>query len=444
MPDTLAAKIRAKHPGAYDDMDDAKLEAAVTAKFPGIYDDIPRSTLPTRPVSAEDFMTPEDIANRDNGSSIAGDMARGFGKRALGSIVGLGEMAAAGGMIPGVSPAQADLFNPVMRHPFFRKADEFTAPKNEAETVGGRMELAAELAPGAIGLVKAAPGLARGAVSLAKQAGGIGPAVFDAATHLVPGGGYIRGARRLLAAALEKGGKFAEELPKVADELKASRPAVMTGTTAEAPATISAPGGFSMPPPRPAVPVAPSPGRVVPAAPRPSVEQVAADALAEARLPPPPARVTTPPQASLPPGYTPRSTVPKPVQARQAAAEQARAPRAPRAKPTASPPPNQGPPKRAYFLKSEDEIAAAAEPIEAVTPTGSIEVADLPASWQSRVGQDLFPTTGDEAKVMTAALREEIKARGMTIGQAIAAVSRNKDIPTKLRAQMVRSLAGSK
>ena len=36
----LAERIRAKYPGAYDDMDDAALELAETRKFPGIYDDL--------------------------------------------------------------------------------------------------------------------------------------------------------------------------------------------------------------------------------------------------------------------------------------------------------------------------------------------------------------------------------------------------------------------
>lgn len=44
MPEhTLAHRIRAKHPGVYDDLSDADLEAKVTAKFPGVYDDLPRS-----------------------------------------------------------------------------------------------------------------------------------------------------------------------------------------------------------------------------------------------------------------------------------------------------------------------------------------------------------------------------------------------------------------
>lgn len=38
MPGPLAALIRAKHPGAYDDMDDASLEKAVLAKYPEYHD----------------------------------------------------------------------------------------------------------------------------------------------------------------------------------------------------------------------------------------------------------------------------------------------------------------------------------------------------------------------------------------------------------------------
>ena len=43
MPETLAQRLRAKYPGAYDDMTDQQLESAVTAKYPGVYDDIPRT-----------------------------------------------------------------------------------------------------------------------------------------------------------------------------------------------------------------------------------------------------------------------------------------------------------------------------------------------------------------------------------------------------------------
>ena len=41
---TLAAKVRTKYPGAYDDMSDQQLESAVRTKFPGVYDDMPLTT----------------------------------------------------------------------------------------------------------------------------------------------------------------------------------------------------------------------------------------------------------------------------------------------------------------------------------------------------------------------------------------------------------------
>jgi hypothetical protein len=42
-PSTLAARIRAKYPGVYDDIADIELEEKVSAKFPGVYDDVPRT-----------------------------------------------------------------------------------------------------------------------------------------------------------------------------------------------------------------------------------------------------------------------------------------------------------------------------------------------------------------------------------------------------------------
>ncbi len=48
MPETLAQKVRAKYPGAYDDLDDAALEAKVLAKHPQ-YGDLPRSKATPAP-----------------------------------------------------------------------------------------------------------------------------------------------------------------------------------------------------------------------------------------------------------------------------------------------------------------------------------------------------------------------------------------------------------
>jgi hypothetical protein len=42
-PATLAARIRAKYPGVYDDIADIELEQRVSKKFSGVYDDIPRT-----------------------------------------------------------------------------------------------------------------------------------------------------------------------------------------------------------------------------------------------------------------------------------------------------------------------------------------------------------------------------------------------------------------
>jgi hypothetical protein len=51
--DTLAAKVRAKFPGVYDDLDDATLERNVRAKFPGVYDDLPTTdAAASKPVPA--------------------------------------------------------------------------------------------------------------------------------------------------------------------------------------------------------------------------------------------------------------------------------------------------------------------------------------------------------------------------------------------------------
>ena len=52
---TLAQMVRAKYPGAYNDLSDQDLEKAVKAKYPGTYDDIPTTTkqeAPKRPDGA--------------------------------------------------------------------------------------------------------------------------------------------------------------------------------------------------------------------------------------------------------------------------------------------------------------------------------------------------------------------------------------------------------
>lgn len=150
MPDTLAQKVRAKYPGVYDDLSDADLEAKVRAKFPGVYDDIPSSakaaTQPRKPAAAEDFMAPEDIANRDMTDM---DVVKGFGKGVARSVAGLANMAAQSRMIPGLSP---ETLPPQV-------VDRFTPQySNAAQELGGNIETATEVAAPMIGGARAAIG----------------------------------------------------------------------------------------------------------------------------------------------------------------------------------------------------------------------------------------------------------------------------------------------
>lgn len=53
MPEqTLAQRVRAKHPDAYNDLSDQQLEDAVLKKYPGVYDDLPRTTQAAPPAPA--------------------------------------------------------------------------------------------------------------------------------------------------------------------------------------------------------------------------------------------------------------------------------------------------------------------------------------------------------------------------------------------------------
>lgn len=82
MPQTLAQLVRAKHPGAYDDLNDQDLESRVIAKYPGVYDDLPRTG-----------------ASDSKGQRVPGDS---FGDKIKNAASMLGSvLPAAGGMIGG-------------------------------------------------------------------------------------------------------------------------------------------------------------------------------------------------------------------------------------------------------------------------------------------------------------------------------------------------------
>ena len=81
MPDTLAQRVRAKHPGAYDDLNDQQLEQAVVAKFPGVYDDMPKTTAAVPKVSALGAI-----------GEFAGDVAGGLRSSAARTVYGGGDL----------------------------------------------------------------------------------------------------------------------------------------------------------------------------------------------------------------------------------------------------------------------------------------------------------------------------------------------------------------
>lgn len=89
----LATKIRAKYPGAYDDMDDASLEKAVLAKHPEYADLAQQKPEAAKPAE------PKGDLGRFGGYKMLGDAVMGAGKAALNhpvqSLAILGGMAAA-------------------------------------------------------------------------------------------------------------------------------------------------------------------------------------------------------------------------------------------------------------------------------------------------------------------------------------------------------------
>lgn len=139
MPETLAQKVRAKFPGAYDDLSDQQLESSVRAKFPGVYDD-----LPSTPAAHEPSMLERMSAIADSNPITAGakaalsavpDLVIGAGKR-------LAESGLRGGallrQIPGVQALDNAIGNPGVT--------VNTAPSNLTQRVGGVAEQIAEVA----------------------------------------------------------------------------------------------------------------------------------------------------------------------------------------------------------------------------------------------------------------------------------------------------------
>lgn len=293
---------------------------------------------------------------------------------------------------------------------------------------------------------------ARGAVT---AAGKVSPLALSVAEHVPVIGGPVRLVRKF--------SRLAEELDKVlGNKTEAPAPSPNAGgrlvkqkapTTEaaiadalrdfdqpEVPQSVELPPPAELPPgyePRTTVP-APSRnagGRLVRGS-QPTVEAVISDALDDLNVPEPPARITTPPPADLPPGYTPRTSVPKPKAA-------PRAPVAP--EPPVEPP--AAPPKRAYFLR--DVPAKVVE--DAVAPSDLSDLSQYPASWQPRTSQDVIPAARQtrtvasrKAAPVTAAEVDEVAsslmAQGLSPSEAMQAVMRNRQLPPELRASLMTAL----
>ncbi len=333
-----------------------------------------------QPVAGDTFA--DKIANA---AAALGHGVVGFAKGAAHTALNAVDAGMNAGVIPGAVPG--------MSHPGVDYLRDASAANGTAEKIGAGAETVAELAQpgyeagklavmgGRALATKAAP-LATAAATAIRS---VDPLVLDAASEVA---GHAIGApfgssalaRRALAFAIKAARKSA---PDAAETANAGGKLVLAQT--------------------------------------PTLAESLTDALASTRAETPMPRVTTPPQAELPAGYTPRTTVPKPRVA-------------PKAAPAAAP----EPPKRAYFLKSEADLAPAeASP----APTGTIDPAALPASWQKHIGQDLFPLTGKEGEEVAAALADELRTSGMSVGQAMMAVSKNADIPTQFRQQILKSLS---
>jgi hypothetical protein len=148
MPSELAARVRAKFPGAYDDLDDAALERAILAKYPD-YADLaqPKADFRTETLASEspNFM--------DSALSVAGDLGTGVLKGAGQTATNLGR---AVHMIPGVTSAVNALsapFFPDTAGPSadasFGAMDATLKPSNLTQSIGkGAEQLGEFFIPG--------------------------------------------------------------------------------------------------------------------------------------------------------------------------------------------------------------------------------------------------------------------------------------------------------
>jgi hypothetical protein len=160
------------------------------------------------------------------------DVGIGVAKGAGSSLAGLAELATNAGLIPGV-PSSA--FNSDMRPPIFQRAQQLTTATNTPQLIGKGAEMAAELAPAAIGLAREVPAAMRAAS---------GP-TMEIASHLPVIGKYVRAARII--------GALAPDAPDAAKVVRAPMgvarpPEFFTGETSAPTSVPRAPMGEARPP----------------------------------------------------------------------------------------------------------------------------------------------------------------------------------------------------
>lgn len=379
----------------------------------------PSKRASQKPAAAEDFT---DAPSRGWPAKIGdafGDLAsfaRGAAKGAAHTALDIGQLAINAGMVPGHLPG--------VTNPAIELGREATAYRDGdiAERIGGATETALELAAPAMDAARLGVVGARAVPGMVRSAGGVGPLAFDAATHLVPGGGYLRAARKMLALTLDAAGKAA---PKVESE------AAKTGTKV---ASKMVP--LSMEDYKSAM----AARRAALGNPRLVKPQTTEDAwsavLEDVRKADSTRSVELPPPAELPAGYSPRTSAPKAKSTPKTEAKQA-----PKHQ---TEPTIEQPAKRAYFLRSPEEIAdiKASRMADPVEYSDEVTRASLPDSWKTHTDQDLFPMSGVDEKALTASLREELKSRGVSVGEALSIISKNKQLPTDVRFNLIRSLGG--
>lgn len=127
MPDTLAQKVKAKYPGVYDDIPDADLEAKVIAKYPGVYDDLPRTQSGGGMLNtAKDLGAGFAKAAGRTVQTLADDVPHFFGGAGLSDYLDL-------------ATGQPDGSG-------YQRVKQGLQNTNTAQTIGGLVEGAAELA----------------------------------------------------------------------------------------------------------------------------------------------------------------------------------------------------------------------------------------------------------------------------------------------------------